>query len=224
MTSVDGKRRTGRRPGPNRTREAIVGAARRAFAARGYDAVSVRAVAREAGVDPALVHRFFGSKERLFIAAMELPVSPSELVGALLAEGVDDVGERLVARLLAVFDDPRSFAPFLALVRGAVSNERAAAMLREFVTREVLGRLSAAASPDAPELRASLAGSQIIGLAMARYVVRVPPLAGADPATVASCVGPTIQGYLTGPLATAEPPARSPAEEPTRDGGYPRSE
>jgi AcrR family transcriptional regulator len=202
MTYMEGKRRTGRRPGPNRTRAAILDEARRAFAARGYEAVSVRAVAREAEVDPALVHRFFGSKEELFIAAMDLPVSPSGLVAALLVDGIDDLGERLVARLLAVFDDPRSFAPFLALIRGAVSNEQAAAMLREFVTREVLGRLAAAASPDAPQLRASLAGSQVIGLAMARYVVGVPPLAGADPATVAACVGPTIQRYLTGPLAT----------------------
>ena len=189
-------------PGPNRTRAAILDAARGAFATRGYDAVSVRAVAREAGVDPALVHRFFGSKEALFIAAMELPLSPSVLVAGLLAEGIDDLGERLVARLLDLFDDPRAFAPFLALVRGAVSNEQAAAMLREFLTREVLGRLATAASPDAPELRASLAGSQVIGLTMARYVVAVPPLARADPATVVACVGPTIQRYLTGPLAT----------------------
>ena len=124
------------------------------------------------------------------------------LVAGLLAEGIDDLGERLVARLLDLFDDPRAFAPFLALVRGAVSNEQAAAMLREFLTREVLGRLATAASPDAPELRASLAGSQVIGLTMARYVVAVPPLARADPATVVACVGPTIQRYLTGPLAT----------------------
>ena len=199
---MESKLRTGRRPGPTRTRAAILDAARRAFATRGYEGVSIRAVARDAGVDPALVHRFFGSKEALFSAAMELPVSPSALVAGLLAEGVDDLGERLVARLLGLFDDPRAFAPFLALVRGAVSNEQAAAMLREFLTREVLGRLATAASPDAPELRASLAGSQVIGLAMARYVVRVPPLARADPATVAACVGPTIQRYLTGPLAT----------------------
>jgi AcrR family transcriptional regulator len=207
--------RTGRRPGPNRTRSAILGAARRAFAARGYEAVSVRAVAREAGVDPALVHRFFGTKEALFVAAMELRVSPSEMVGSVLAEGPDDVGRRLVARFVAVMDDGRSFAPFLALIRGAVTNEQAAAMLREFITREVLGRVAAAASPDAPELRASLAGSQVVGLAIARYVVRVPPLAGADPATVVACVGPTIQHYLTGPLVgragTFARESRSPA-------------
>jgi len=195
-------RRTGRRPGPNRTREAIVAAARSAFAKRGYDAVSIRAVARDARVDPALVHRFYGSKEELFVAAMELPVSPGQLVPALLAEGVDDLGERLVRTLLELFDRPATFAPFLALIRGAVSNEHAAALLREFIAREVLGRLAAAASPDRPELRASLAGSQVVGLAMARSVVGVPPLATTDRETVVACVGPTIQRYLTGALPT----------------------
>src|SRR4051794_38941768 len=103
------------------------------------------------------------------------PISPGRLVPALLAEGVDGLGERLVRTLLELFDRPAAFAPFLALIRGAASNDHAAAMLRAFVAREVLGRLAAAASPDRPELRASLAGAQVVGLAMARYVVGVPP-------------------------------------------------
>ncbi|HEV7883543.1 MAG TPA: TetR family transcriptional regulator, partial [Solirubrobacteraceae bacterium] len=176
---VGGGKRTGRRPGPTRTRSAILDAARAAFAARGYDAVSVRSVAREAGVDPALVHRFFGSKEQLFVAALELPVAPGVLVAAVLADGVEGVGERLVRTLLTLWDTPGGFAPFLALVRGAVDNEAAATMLREFLTREVLGRIAAVAAPDRAELRASIAGSQVVGLAMARYIVRVPPLADA---------------------------------------------
>jgi AcrR family transcriptional regulator len=195
--------RTGRRPGPNQTRAAILDAARAAFAERGYDAVSVRAVARDAGVDPALVHRFYGSKEELFVAAMALPVSPSQLVESVLAGGVEQVGERLVRTVLGLLDASDAFAPILALIRGAVSNERAAALLREFIAREVLGRLAAAASPDRPELRASLAGSQIIGLAMARAVVGVPPLATTDAETVVACVGPAVQRYLTGALETA---------------------
>ncbi|MEA2248025.1 MAG: hypothetical protein QOH46_2554 [Solirubrobacteraceae bacterium] len=197
MTS---KGRTGRRPGPNRTREAILDAARRAFAERGYDAVSLRAVARDARVDPALVHRFHASKEQLFIAAMELPVAPSELVAGLLAEGVEELGERLVRAFLTLYDEPAAREPFLALLRGAVSHERAATLLREFVDREVLGRLAAAASPDAPELRASLAGSQIVGLAMARYVVGVAPLRMAERETLVAAVGPAVQRYLTGPI------------------------
>jgi AcrR family transcriptional regulator len=193
---MESKTRTGRRPGPSRTREAILAAARAAFADRGYDAVSIRGVARAAGVDPALVHRFYESKEQLFIEAMQLPVSPSELVGSVLAEGPERVGERLVRTFLALFDDPRAREPFLALLRGA------ATLLREFVGREVLGRLAAAASPDAPELRAALAGSQVVGLAMARYIVGVTPLADAERETLVAAVAPTIQRYLTGPLAT----------------------
>jgi AcrR family transcriptional regulator len=195
--------RTGRRPGPNQTRAAILEAARAAFAERGYDGVSIRGVARDARVDPALVHRFYGSKEELFVAAMALPVSPSQLVETLLAGGTEELGERLVRTVLGLFDAPDAFAPFLALIRGAVSNERAAALLREFIAREILGRLAHAASPDRPELRASLAGSQIIGLAMARAVVGVPPLATTDRDTVVACVGPAIQRYLTGALPTA---------------------
>jgi AcrR family transcriptional regulator len=193
-------RRTGRRPGPTRTRGAILDAARAAFAARGYDAVSVRSVARDAGVDPALVHRFFGSKEQLFVAAMELPVAPGALVAAVLAGGLDGVGERLVRTLLTLWDTPGSFAPFLALVRGAVDNEAAATMLREFLTREVLGRIAAVAAPNRPEFRAGVAGSQIVGVAMARYIVRVAALADADREEIVAAVGPTIQRYLTGPL------------------------
>jgi AcrR family transcriptional regulator len=192
--------RTGRRPGPNQTRAAILDAARAAFAERGYDGVSIRAVARDAGVDPALVHRFYGSKEELFVAAMALPFSPSQLVESLLTGGVEELGERLVRTVLGLIDAPDTFAPILALIRGAVSNERAAALLREFIAREVLGRLAVAASPDRPELRASLAGSQIIGLAMARVVVGVPPLASTDRETVVACVGPAVQRYLTGAL------------------------
>src|SRR3954451_9179765 len=115
--------RTGRRPGPNSTRAAILDAARAAFAERGYEAVSIRAVARDAGVDPALVHRFHGTKEDLFVAAMALPVSPSRIVESVLAEGVERVGERLVRTVLALFDAPDGFAPVLALIRAAVSNE-----------------------------------------------------------------------------------------------------
>ena len=146
------------------------------------------------------MHRLFGSKEGLFVAAMELPVAPGELVAGLLAGGVHGLGERIVRALLAIYDTPDALPPFLALVRAATSNERAAAMLREFLTTEVLGPLAAAAAPDAPELRAALAGSQVIGMAMGRYVVRLGPLTQADHETLAAAVGPTLQRYLTGPL------------------------
>ena len=191
--------RTGRRPGPSGTREAILAAARAGFAARGYDATSVRAVAREAGVDPALVHHFFGTKEELFVAAMQLPVDPAAVVRGLLAEGVEDLGPRVVRILLAVWDTDEA-TPLFALLRSAVAQERAAAMLREFLTGAVLTPLAAALDVDRPRLRASLAASQLMGLAVARYLIRIEPLASAPAEEVAAAVGPVLQRYLVEPL------------------------
>jgi AcrR family transcriptional regulator len=205
----------GRRAGPTRTRQSILDAARHAFATYGYDATSIRLVARSAGVDPALVHHFFANKPGLFAAASELPIDPEAFVTALLAGPRSTLGRRLVRAVLELWDAPGVFEPFLALIRGAVSHEDAARLLREFVTAEILGRLSAAAAPDHPEARAALAGSQVVGLAMARKVVRIEPLASASPEWLASVVGPTIQRYLTGRLATPTlMPPIPPADHP----------
>ena len=178
--------------------------ARAQFAVRGYDAVSLRAIAREAGVDPALVHHFFTAKAQLFAAAMELPFEPNAFVSALLAGHADTLGERLVRAVVELWDTPGAFEGFLGLIRGAVTHSDAARLLREFLTRELLGRLAAAAAPDAAQARAALAGSQIVGLAMARKIVGIEPLASVDPAWLAATVGPTVQRYLTEPLPASD--------------------
>jgi len=190
----------GRRAGPTRTRTAILDAARASFAARGYDAVSLRGVARRAGVDPALVHHFFGTKSALFAAAMELPVDPGSFVATLAAGDPATLGERIVRALVELWDGAGAFAGMLGLIRGAVSHPDAARLLREFVSSEILGPLAASAAPDHPQRRAALASSQIIGLAMARRIVAIEPLAGADAAWLAAAVGPAVQRYLTEPL------------------------
>jgi AcrR family transcriptional regulator len=197
--------RTGRRPGLSGTREAILDAARRAFAEHGYQRATVRGVAELAGVDPALVHHYFGTKQGLFVAAVQLPVNPVEQLSALLADDPELVGQRMIGVFLSVWDLAANNSPLLALVRSAVSDEQAAAMLREFITEEVLGRIAEGlGSPDA-KLRATLVGSQLVGLMMARYIIRVEPLASAPPALVAAAIGPTLQRYLTGDIATATP-------------------
>ena len=178
----------------------MLAAARRAFAANGYDGTSLRAVAREAGVDPALVSRFFGGKAGLFAAALDIPVQPDAFVTGVLEDGIDGLGERLVGGLLGLWGDPRVHDALLTLLRGAMTHDDAAALLREFVSREVLAKIATAAAPDRPQLRATLAGSQIVGLLVARYVIRVEPLASADPRLLAAAIGPTIQRYLTGEL------------------------
>lgn len=190
----------GRRPGDSGTRDAILDAARSGFARAGYDATTIRGVAREAGVDPALVHHFFGSKEAMFTAALSLPLQPGEVVPALLAGGTEGLGERLVLLFLSLWDSPATREPLLGLIRSAVSHERAAAMLREFLTAEVLGRVASALDVPDAALRANLVGSQMIGLAMLRYVIEVEPLASAEHAAIVAAVGPTVQRYLTGDL------------------------
>ena len=199
--------RTGRRPGVSGTREAILDAARRAFAEQGYQQATIRGVADLAGVDPALVHHYFGRKQELFVAAVQLPVNPVEQLMAVLNEDSEQAGRRMVETFLSVWDHAATQNPLLALIRSAVGDEHAAAMLREFITEEVLGQIAhRLGSPDA-RLRATLVGSQLIGLAMARYIVRVEPLASAPAAELAAAVGPTLQRYLTGDMAAAPGPA-----------------
>lgn len=202
-------RRAGRRPGESGTREAILEAARGAFADLGYDRATIRAIARSAAVDPALVHHFFGTKDGLFAAAMRFPVAPSRILPQVLSGPRSRVGERVIRTFLAVWDSAEGGAAGLALLRSAVTNERAGRMLREFLSRELIGRVARETAPDAPELRASLVASQIVGLAMLRYLVPLDAVASADADRLAATVGPTVQRYLTGPLASGEPVSRS---------------
>jgi AcrR family transcriptional regulator len=193
--------RTGRRPGVSGTREAILDAARRAFAEHGYQHATIRGVADLAGVDPALVHHYFGTKQELFVAAVQLPVNPVERLTAVLDEDPDQAGRRMVETFLSVWDHAATQSPLLALIRSAVGDEHAAAMLREFITEEVLGQIAHRLGGADARLRATLVGSQVIGLAMARYIVKVEPLASASRTQVVAAVGPTLQRYLTGDLA-----------------------
>lgn len=190
--------RTGRRPGRPDTREAILEAARGLFAERGYDGTTVRDLAVLAEVDPKLVLHYFGSKEGVFRSAVSFPFDPAAALPVLIAEGTDGLGERLVRFFLETLDAPEG-RPSLALIRSAITNESATGLLREFVRREVLARVAAATRLDQPQTRASLAGTQMVGLAVVRYIVKVPPINDAPPAMVASWVGPTLQRYLTDP-------------------------
>jgi len=161
----------------------------------------VRGIAGTAGVDPALVLHYFGSKEGVFRAAMDFPIDPAEFIPRLLAPGLDGLGERLTRFFLDTWDSSAG-RPLLGMIRSVVGNETAAALMREFVSREVLGRLAKALDVDRPELRTSLAASSLIGLAMLRYVVKVEPLASATSDQVSRWVGPAVQRYLTDPGVT----------------------
>jgi AcrR family transcriptional regulator len=189
--------RTGRRPGAGGTRERILSAARSQFAEAGFDGTTIRGIAAAAGVDPALVPHYFGSKEGVFRAALDFPIDPAAALPRVLEPGLDGLGERLAVFFLQTWDSP-SGSPMLALLRSVVASETAAALLRDFVSREVLARLAGVVELDHPQLRASLVASQLVGLAMVRYVVKVEPLASTPPEEVARWLGPTLDRYLRG--------------------------
>jgi AcrR family transcriptional regulator len=192
--------RTGRRPGAPGTRDRIADAARRLFAERGFDRTSIRAVAAEAGVDPALVHHYFGTKQRLFVEAVDFPIDAVRAIESLAVDDVDQVGERLVRFALQLWDDPLVLPRLLGVLRSAVTDPEAAKLLGVLFTRQGPVRLLHAIDADQPDLRAELVGTQLVGLAVARHVLRVEPLASADHETIVAAVGPTMQRYLTGDL------------------------
>ena len=188
--------RTGRRPGPTTTRARILAAARAHFSRQGYDHTTIRAVARSARVDPKLVQHFFGSKHDLFVAAMALPFDPMTVVRPIMAGGVDGLGERIVRTFVSMWDSPEG-RPLVGLVRSVVSSEDASAMMREFFAHEILGTLVASLRLDRAERRAGLVASQLFGLALVRYIVKLEPLASARADEVARWMGPSLQRYLT---------------------------
>lgn len=195
------RRRGGRRGGGADTRGDILRAAREQFA-QGYEATSVRAVARAADVDPSLIVQFFGGKDGLFKAVLDEAVQPREGVGRVLATGGGDgasgLGHGLAAYFFDIWEDPERRHPFQAMLVSAASNEAAATVLRTFVRGEVIARVGAMLTGEDAELRAELAGSQLIGAALVRYVYRIPPLCDAPLEDVVGRIGRAVQGYLDG--------------------------
>lgn len=192
---------SGRRPGDSGTRDAILAAARRQFAELGYDRTSMRQVAIEAGVDPTLVSHFHGSKKQLFLAVVELPFQPAKVLPMLLAGDRQKIGARLARFALSVLESEQGRSRMIGLIRAATSEPAAAEVIRELITRELLIPLAEGIGSDDAAYRASLVASQIVGMAMARYIVAVEPLASRDPASVADAIAPTLQRYLTDDLS-----------------------
>ena len=190
---------------PSSTREAILTAARESFLAQGYEGTTIRAVARTAGVDPALVSYYFGSKGDLFGAAVNLRVRASEEIAAAVSGDLRSAGPRLVRLSLTAWDDAADGATFRTLLRWMATDVSAPEAIQTYATEQIAVPMAEALKQSGlPEVsareRATLAGSQLVGLAMIRYVLRLDPIASASVEHLVEVVGPTIQHYLTDPL------------------------
>jgi AcrR family transcriptional regulator len=177
-----------------RTREAILAAARQLFAERGFDATTVREVATVAGIDPALVIRYFGGKDELFVraAAFELSLPPLDQVPR------DRLGEALLRRFVDVWEGPQASMGMAILLRSATSNEQSAAQVRALFAREVLPAVARVGSKKTAGRRAALVGAQLLGIALCRYLLKLPHLADMPAEELVRHVAPVIQGYLAG--------------------------
>jgi AcrR family transcriptional regulator len=193
--------RRGRRPGRADTRGAIRDAARELFAERGFERSTIRAIGLRAGVDPALVLHYFGSKENVFLEAIELPFEPEAVLPTLLAGDVHTLGERVARFVVELLEDEPPRRRALAVIRAAASEPAAAQLLRGVIERRIRDPIARALGAEDAELRASLVGSQIVGLVMARYVVGVEPLASLPRDRLTAAIAPTLQRYLAEPLA-----------------------
>jgi AcrR family transcriptional regulator len=177
------------------TREAILTAARSQFAARGFGGASMRSIAREAGVDASLISHYFGDKSQLLVATMELPINPLDKVREVVAGDIDGMGERLVRTFLGAWDPHRSV--FSTLVRSTIgsADPRTTPVFQLAQNVLVSALRERMAGPDA-EVRASLVASQVVGLAVMRYVMELDGVADADIDTVARAYGPAVQSVI----------------------------
>ena len=193
MTTARGR---GRRPGGVDTRAAIIVAARAQFAAKGYDKASIRGIARDAGVDPALVHHYFAGKAQLFAETVDLYVDPTVVVGRIFEGDPARLGWRVIETFLLLWDPPERRQVLVALLRSSMTSDEGARALREFLNREIFGRIALATGASDPQLRGSLAGAQMLGMAVMRYVLKVPALVDAPNALIVERLGPILQAHL----------------------------
>jgi AcrR family transcriptional regulator len=180
-----------------RTREAITNAARELFAINGFERTTVRDIGARAGIDPSMIIRYFGSKDALFTQVAEPDLHLSDL-GEVDS---DKVGEAMVRHFLKQWDGDQAGCGMQVLLRSAASNEEAAERLRTIFREQVFPQIARAGPAETAVVRAGLVASQLLGLAMARYVLRLPPVVAMSDDEIIRHIGETIQRYATGGFA-----------------------
>ncbi|NEE04312.1 TetR/AcrR family transcriptional regulator [Phytoactinopolyspora halotolerans] len=196
MEGAVGGRRPGRRPGRPDTRNQIIAAARLEFAEHGYEGTSMRRIASRAGVDPALMYHYFGAKERLLVASIEPPFDPEGIASAIAAAAPSERARRMAALYFGVWEDPAKRESILAMVRSAMTQQSAAELFRQFADVVMLSRVAPALRGPNSELRVEAAISHLFGISVARYLVKIEPMASAPVGELISLVAPVIQRYL----------------------------
>lgn len=195
--TIQAHRPRGRRPGRTDTRGAIQAAALALFSQMGYDKVSLRAIARSADVDPALVHHYFENKADLFTrAVLDLPLDTDAMVAEILDGPIESIGERTVAAFFDAWDHPGAGERFTAMLRAAATEPEARRPLSEFMSREVLVKVAASAGHSNARLRAQLGVSLLLGLALSRDILALPALVTARRPVLVTTVGRAMQAYL----------------------------
>ncbi|THV38672.1 TetR family transcriptional regulator [Glycomyces buryatensis] len=195
-------KRSGRRSGKPDTKAEILTAARALFANEGFESVSMRRIGAEAGVDPSLIHHYFGSKDDLFLAAIELPLDPAPEIAAVLKDGgLDGAGERLMRAFVTIWDGPHG-DKLLAVVRSSLSKPSMSFVLKQLFEHRIIKTVNDVLGDQVDHVpaRASFIASQIFGLVVARYILKLEPLASLGVDELAETVGPTIDRYLTMPI------------------------
>jgi AcrR family transcriptional regulator len=200
LTTNTERKRPGRPPGTSDTRERILESARNLFARNGIDKTSIRAIAKDAGVDPALVHHYYGTKTQLFAEAIHIPIDPMTVLGPMREVPVERIGYVLPSILISLWDSEMG-TRFIATLRSILAGGEVSlirSFLEEVITAEVGSRVDS--PPGSGRVRVQFVASQLIGVVMARYILELDPFRSLTVEQIAGTIAPTLQRYLTGEL------------------------
>ena len=200
LTTNTERKRPGRPPGTSDTRDRILSSARELFARNGIDKTSIRAIAADAGVDPALVHHYYGTKTQLFAAAIHIPIDPMAVIGPLREVPVERIGYVLPSILLPLWDSEMGKG-FIATLRSIMAGNEVS-LIRSFLQDVIVAEVGSRV--DNPEgsgrIRVQFVASQLVGVVMARYILELDPFRSLPVEQIAETIAPNLQRYLTGDL------------------------